>query len=36
MAKYKANHSIRGKVNVRESLVDSEKFCKQHHGTVRV
>ena len=26
----------KGKLHVREGLVRSEKFCKQHHGTVFV
>ena len=34
VTEHKANQLISGKLHFRERLVYSEKFCKQHHGTV--
>ena len=35
VTEHKANQLISGKLHFREGLkVYSEKFCKQHHGTV--
>ena len=36
VTEHKANQLISGKSHVREGLVRSETFCKQHHGTVFV
>ena len=33
VTEHKANQLISAKLHVRERLVYSVKFCKQHHGT---